>query len=329
MTDESGSINQFPVLKSFLSPGPLGKVIESAYGLSSVYCQLIQATMRDVYLVKSHHESYVLFLYRHNQRTSNEIAAEWEIVDYLKASGAPVAPAVRQKNGDLLLVIPAPEGIRYAVLATFIEGQHLRQHYSPEAVRRYGQAIGQIHTLSDLWADINSLPRPRHDFDFIVRQSLTALEPVMRRRPQDMAYLRKAAATLETWFASPPTHKPEFGFIHGDVIRANAQVSSNGEVTVLDFDLCGQGWRAYDVASYLQVAGTQEAREVFLAGYQQIRRLTDDELSWLPLFEATRYIFELGVPAMNLNHWGTAYLSERLIDASIEGLRQSMAKAGY
>ncbi len=114
--------------------------------------------------------------------------------------------------------------------------------------------------------------------------------------------------------------------VHGDVIRANAQVSADATVTVLDFDLCGPGWRAYDVASYLAVAGTAEAQQAFLAGYQEIRPLGEAEIGWLPLFEAARHIFSLGIPAMNAHHWGSVALSDRNIDDALQSLRRCLTE---
>ncbi len=164
------SNHYFPVVRSLVSTEALAKAIEAAYGFRGAHCQLIQATMRDVYLVNSDKKPCILFIYRHGQRTPEEIIAEWNFIDYLHTRGAPVAPAVRQNTGELLLTLTAPEGTRYAVLSDFVDGKHLRHRYSVEAVRRYGHAIGQIHALSDIMPD--NFTRPCNDFRFIVGQSL-------------------------------------------------------------------------------------------------------------------------------------------------------------
>ena len=114
----------FPVAKSFLAEAALASAIAAAYGLPSVRCQLIAAFMRDVYLVTAQQDRYILFIYRHNHRTMAEIKAEWQFVDYLKAKSVPVTPAVPAPNGDYVLSFPAPEGIRYGVLTTFVAGAY-------------------------------------------------------------------------------------------------------------------------------------------------------------------------------------------------------------
>lgn len=83
-------------------------------------------------------------------------------------------------------------------------------------------------------------------------------------------------------------------------------------MSTLGFDLCGSCWRAYGVASYLVVIrGLPEETELeraFVSGYQQVRPLEEVQTEALPLFEAVRTIVSIGIPAMNVYHWGSAYL---------------------
>lgn len=315
----------FPVRKSFLCDKALARTIEAAYGLSEATCQLITASLRDVYLVASSQQRHAFYIYRYNQRTPTEIFAEWKFVDFLYAHGVPVAPAVPTKSGDLLLAFDTPEGTRYGVLATFIDGKHLRQRPSIQAVRTYGRLIAQIHTLADVMP--YELTRPTHDWELLINQSVVAFDSIITAQLEDKAYLHKVAATLYPKMAVLSTDKPYYGLIHGDAIRANAQVSDDGHVTVLDFDLCGFGWRVYDVASYLLVVkglpDQDESERAFLGGYQEIRSLTSVEQDTLPLFEAVRAVFDIGVKAANVHHWGSAYL-HTFLGQSLERLKQCM-----
>lgn len=315
----------FPVTKSFLSQAALAETIATAYGLSNVRCQLIAAFMRDVYQISSDKRRYVFYIYRHQQRTLDEIKAEWQFVEYLASHGIPVAPAIATRKGEYVLEFPAPEGIRYGVLTTFVEGEHLRRRSSPEAVKSYGQLIAQIHILADEMPF--NLARPANDVEQIVNRSIAAFEVEMPDRPEDVAYLHRCADVVLPRLEVLPQEKPYYGLIHGDVIRANAQVADDGTVTILDFDLCGPGWRAYDIAGYLAVIRGQSDEAAlagaFIEGYEQIRPITELEQEMLPLFEAVRHIFAIGVPAMNVNHWGSAYL-HAFLDQSLAQLRTRM-----
>jgi Ser/Thr protein kinase RdoA (MazF antagonist) len=316
----------FPVAKSFLAQEALADKFVAAYGFTTVRCQLIASFMRDVYLVSSHHDRYIFFIYRHNQRTLDEIKAEWRFVEYLATEGIPVAPAVATKQGEYVLEFPAPEGTRYGVLTTFVEGQHLRQRSSLETVRTYGRLIAQIHTLADEMPF--NLVRPANDVHAILNRSVAAFAAAVPEHPDDVAYLKHCAAVILSRLGTlPHQRKPYYGLIHGDVIRANAQVADDRTVTILDFDLCGPGWRAYDIASYLVVIRglPDEAAlaRAFLSGYEQIRPITEVEREALPVFEAVRHIFSIGVPAMNVNHWGSSYLYA-FLDQSLAQLREKM-----
>src|SRR5262245_62960087 len=109
-----------PIIASFFAPGALAQHIEAAYSFRDVRCQLITATLRDVYLVESRGGRHILIIYRHSQRTWDEIAAEWQFVDYLAQHAVPVAPAIATTTGEQILTLHAPEGIRYAVLTTYV-----------------------------------------------------------------------------------------------------------------------------------------------------------------------------------------------------------------
>lgn len=318
-----------PVLKSFIAEQALTHNIKTGYGLSVVRCQLITAFMRDVYLVTADQKRYIFYLYRHQQRTGSEIRAEWQFVDFLYAHGVAVAPAILSKSGEYVLPIAAPEGNRFGVLTTYVAGEHLRQRSSLEAVKAYGRLIAQIHTLADEMPF--PLTRPVNDVESILKQSLAAFAAEVIDRPRDKDYLSECAAILLARIKGLPKEKPLYGMIHGDVIRTNAQVSEEGVVTVLDFDLCGLGWRMYDIASYLIVirglADELALEQAFLNGYQEVRPLTEIEQEMMPVFEAIRAIFSIGVPAMNVNQWGSAYLYA-FLDDSMDRLSKRMKKIG-
>ena len=102
------------------------------------------------------------------------------------------------------------------------------------------------------------------------------------------------------------------------MIPTNVLVAPDGRLTLLDFDFCGPGWRAFDVATYLHVARDERATEAsgrdFLAGYQEVRPLADWELAAIPLFVAVRELFRLGNWGPRVEEWGTQALPEEMID---------------
>ncbi len=318
-------MNHFPISKSFLHREAIAHQIEEEYGLANVRCQLISATLRDVYLITSSQGRHILYIYRHGQHSTDAISGEWQFVDYLHTSGLPVAPAVPRKMGERLLTFLAPEGIRFGVLTQFVEGAILRRQPSIAAVHAYGQIVARIHVLSDIMPF--TINRPTIDVKTMIQESVEAFEEEAFDRLDDLRLLHESAEILHAKVGNLAQEKPAYGMIHGDVIRANALVSRDGQVTILDFDFCGFGWRAYDVASYLQTIRNASEEENFekgfLKGYNEIRPLASHEKETLPLFEAIRAIFSIGTPAKNIEHWGSAYFYA-FLGQSLASLKSSM-----
>jgi Ser/Thr protein kinase RdoA (MazF antagonist) len=314
-----------PILTSFLNPEALALRAEAAYGFQHARCQLITATLRDVYLVESRAGQHILIVYRHDQHTFDGIAAEWRFVDYLAQHAVPVAPAIVTITGEQILRLQAPEGVRYAVVTTYVSGQHLRRRPSAEATRRYGAIIATIHLLADR-APV-SVVRTTHDIAARLDQALAGIRALLGDGLTERPYLEECAQELQSRLRTLPKEAPTYGIIHGDAIRANALVADDGSVTVIDFDWYGLGWRAYDIASYLLTIRSdpneQPFADAFLSGYTAVRPLAAQEYALLPLFEAVRAILEIGTPALHINLWGSAYL-EGFFAQSLDRLKCSM-----
>jgi Ser/Thr protein kinase RdoA (MazF antagonist) len=323
----NSTMTDLRISKSLFSAAALARHVEGAYSLDAPRCQLISATMRDVYLVTAGRQRYILYIYRSGKRTPKEIAAEWQFVGYLAAQGMPVAPAIPTRGGALLIGLTAPEGLRYTVLTRFIDGESLRRRPGRQAVLTYGRQIATMHHL----ADRLTLPlhRPVIEPTALVEQAVGALTAVLRDRPAVVADLRECAGRVCALLPRVAGVAPEYGLIHGDVIRANALVADGDAVSILDFDLCGYGWRAYDIASYLcAIRGTAnegEYADAFLAGYCEVRSLSAWELAALPLIEAARAIFGLGVPATEVDQWGSTYLYS-FLDHELAQLMRTMQR---
>ena len=93
--------------------------------------------------------------------------------------------------------------------------------------------------------------------------------------------------------ADLPKTIPYYGMIHGDVIRANVQVSNRTKITILDFDLSALGWRIYDIASFLiTLHGPNgiDFKHAYLGGYNAVRPLDSFEQGLIPLFKAIREV---------------------------------------
>jgi Ser/Thr protein kinase RdoA (MazF antagonist) len=330
VNDTHPPVHGLPILHSVPTPTGLAGLLASTYGLDGVRCRLIKGTIRDTYLVESSTGRFVCSIYRRDGRSPAEIEAELDLLDFLDRHGAAVAPARASGTGGRLQAIDFPEGIRQAVLFRYVPGNHLGRQPDPEPARRYGRAIARIHALTDTYP--RTLTRPGIGVAEIMDRPLSAFTEVVTHRPDDVAYLRAAADVLARRIERLPGDAPGYGLVHGDVIPSNAQVMPSGEIAVLDFDFCGFGWRAYDIATYLGEVQFWDASasvaDAFLAGYEEIRPLAAWERTALPVLQAARHIHSLGTPAMFVDLWGSAYLSDRMIDVLVGAVRTCMDAAG-
>ena len=310
-----GNATHIPALRSILTPEPLTALVERAYGLTVTRLQLIKAVVLDTYRVWTNAGPYILRIYPGCRRTLAEINAELDLLAYLHMQGVPVSIPVVQRNGERLLTIQAPEGTRYAVLFTYAQGEPLGEDLP--AIRTYGETLARIHTLADTLPP--TLARTPLDQAFLLDRPLEHLHN-LGQRSDDWAFLQRVADRIRPQITALPTTAPQFGYCHGDTGANNAHVDAEGRVTLFDFDFCGLGWRAYDLATFLSGESTA-VTDALLQGYQTVRLLTDEERAALPLFQIAQSIWMLGTRASYINEWGEIHFTNHFVDRVVGFIR--------
>lgn len=321
---ELAAVGHLPVARSLPEPAALAAAIGGVYGLRVTGCALLARSMRDVYRIDSTAGPYIFYLYPEGREAAT-VAAEWRIAAHLAASGVRVVTAALPRR---MLRWEAPEGSRLGVLAGYHPGRHLRHRPTLAAVRDYGTLIARLHLASPL---APPLARPPHDPSRWIERGVAATLLLLPGARALHDRLHACARWLRPRLEGLPRAGAAYGLIHGDVIRANAQVGDDGRVTLLDLDLCGAGWRAYDVASFLAVCrgspDEQPTIEAFLNGYEGLRPLNDEARATLPLFEVARALFAIAVPALEGPHLGTQAL-QAAIRWGLPRLDDAMQRAG-
>jgi Ser/Thr protein kinase RdoA (MazF antagonist) len=320
--DHSRSI---PIQRSILSAEALAPIVAQAYELDGVSCQLIKSAMLDTYAITAATGPAILRIYPAQRRTKSHVLAELDVLDYLYAAGVAVSISIPQRDGDRLLAIQAPEGARYAALFTYAPGQPLSQQCTPPNARTFGYTLAQVHTIADT---LTPLPaRPPLDLSTLLDRSITTLDQVFGQRASEWAYLKQITSAVQSHIAALPTEPPWYGLCHGDVGSANAHITADGRLTLIDFDMCGVGWRAYDIATFC-IDEPEAIVAAFLEGYQTVRALTATERAALPWFQIAQNIWVLGLRADYVNDWGSALLSDRLVNHILTFIKQTIARAG-
>jgi Ser/Thr protein kinase RdoA (MazF antagonist) len=321
-----------PILKSLLSADALGEVVAREYGLEEVRCQLIKALTLDTYLVRSRSGSFALRVYPAVRRTEAEVRGELEFLVRLQAAGIPVSAPVARPDGSRYLALEAPEGTRLAVLFGFAAGQGLNDRPLPEHLRAYGALLARLHQAADAMPPITS--RPALTLEELVDEPLEVLLRAFGARSSAGSMGRYASALVRPVIAALPREAPVYGFCHGDPGTSNALVTSDGRLTLLDFDFCGPAWRAHDLAMAVNDLPEDHARHL-LEGYQGVRPLSADEVASIPSFQAAHYLWLLAMRTRYLNEWGSfVFPDDRVIytftriEALVAKLKKAKERAG-
>jgi Ser/Thr protein kinase RdoA (MazF antagonist) len=308
-----------------LSAEALGRHLQGLYSIGEVRaCVLLQHNLNDTYLVETTTGRYVLRVSQAPRptgaswRTLDDLLFEVDVLLHLARKGVPVAAPVSQRDGAYASQVYAPEGVRHVVLFTYAAGDPVSAPKQTESLaQRYGQAVARLHVATEDFAS----PHPRFalDLDFLLTKPLTIVTPFLADRPADWQYVHSLATTLAERLDELHMSGLEQGLCHGDVQGGNAHLAPDGTLTFFDFDVCGLGWRAYDIAVFCWGAALGkvrlgwEARTVdglraaYLSGYEAVRPLRPVEQEAIDALVLLRQYWYLG---LEVGHWDTWGVSE-------------------
>lgn len=326
----------FPVTHSIPSIAALLSEVASQYAIAPPTggC-FLNIGVNDTFLVRSARSQSVLRVYRHNLRTLDEIHYELEILQHLKAAGVAVAAPIARKEGRgdrFLTAIDAPEGQRWAAMFEFAPGRELEygKGKPTEPVYRYGRMAASLHAATVDFA--SDRQRASLDLETLLAQPLRSIQTKLcdrLGRSSEWPYFSGLARKLRDAIAALPDL--DWGFCHGDLHGGNAHI--DGEiVTPFDFDCCGLGWRAYDLAVFkrdLRASGHPlEIWEAFLRGYGEVRALGERDRRAIELFVPVRHLWMLGLHVDNGDDWGFGWLGEEYLDRERKFLQDWEAEFG-
>jgi Ser/Thr protein kinase RdoA (MazF antagonist) len=284
------------VLTSLIAPGALSLLAEAAYDLGApAHSKLVSHNDNDHYLLTAGERRHVLRVYRHQKhwlRGESDYLFELDWLDFLHQRGLPVSHPIRRRDGGFLGSLAAPEGLRYWALFSLAEGRITRM--DPVKAEIFGRSIAQIHVES------NDFSSPHERVHFDLDQILE--KPVLRIRAslgddrgEDLEFLGDLAGKLRRRVRETRFSGDAYGIIGGDFHGGNHYFTEENRVTHFDLDLCGYGWRAYDLAIFRWAGGgPDELWQPFLDGYQSVRPLSETEMEMIPTFVQLRQIWLMG-----------------------------------
>lgn len=312
----------FPVTHSVLSADALLQEVSMHYTIEQpIECRLLSRKMNDVYLIVTARGPYILRVYRTPWRSREEILYELDFLQFLDRQGVTVAKPLPRRDGKITDSLSAPEGHRNIVLFTYAVGRPLQLNEVDS--HDFGMVIALMHNAADHF--VSHHHRPSLDLRQLVDEPLRAIQPFLHNRVEDWQFLNRVARLLHTRLSRLNAEGLDQSVCHGDVYDGNAHRDDEGQITLFDFDLCGPGWRVYDLAVYrstLDFAGAdQQVWAAFLDGYREWRQLAKCDLEAIPLLVLARRIWHMGNQVANASDWGTGSLAGYFDNRALPNIR--------
>lgn len=324
----AASMAAFAATDSNLSPGALVEHVLSRYALDAIgRCRLHSRGLNDTYKVETKRgETYYLRVYYAGRRSREAIETEIAMLSHLAQQNVTVSAPLSRTDGAILTPLDCIEGRRWAVLFPAAPGKELRRKkYTDELAARYGETAAAIHCAAESFKGPQR--RPALDLELLLEQPLRRVTSAIAHRPQDVAYVEELSERLRRRIRRAAGL--EIGFCHGDFHGGNSG-ESDGSFTIFDFDCCGWGYRAYDLAVFpwgfaVDECTTERVEAMgrsFLAGYMRRRMLADNDIDAIPAFVAIREIWLLGLHLDIGDQFGWGWINDGYFDHHFKMLRE-------
>ncbi|HEX8377911.1 MAG TPA: phosphotransferase [Pedobacter sp.] len=307
-------MEKFPVISSILSAEHIGLFVKTEYGLAGdVACKLLKTGINHSYLIIDDKSKFVFRVYSINWRTELEINEEIRLLNLLVDKGVSVSYPQKDVNDNYIQYLEAPEGRRQGVLFSFAEGDKLL-NYSSELHYAIGKTMAQIHQHA---LDFK-LERVAYTPEIVLQNSFENLRSFLPSGCEELTWMASAQAYLLNQISKVDSTKIRQGAVHLDIWFDNMNITKDGQITIFDFDFCGNGWLCYDIAYYiLQLHSTEkDASERnlkvhnFLKGYESVNPITEEEKRILPILGTSLYFFYLGIQCQRYDNWSNVFLNE-------------------
>lgn len=307
-------MNDFPVTNSTLSATHLRSFLQEYYNFSgSITCSLLKTGINDTYLITAENTKYIFRIYSLNWRTETEILEEIRLLNLLRENHLPVSYPIADGKDNYIQHLNAPEGNRFGVLFSFAAGEK-QLNYPAELHYKIGEIMARIH---DVTLGLQ-LERVTYTSKVLLRDPFEHLKKFLPKGTEEMGFMLSAQKYLLGEFAKVDTDQVRTGAVHLDIWFDNLSIDNGEDVTLFDFDFCGNGWLCFDVAYYiLQLNSTEKDEaecklktESFLNGYNSVIQLSDEELRIIPMLGVSLYFFYLGIQCQRFDNWSNVFLNE-------------------
>jgi Ser/Thr protein kinase RdoA (MazF antagonist) len=173
------------------------------------------------------------------------------------------------------------------------------------------------------------LNRVDYSPEIILIDSLKNVASFLNNETEEMIFMKSAQSYLLQEFKNADTAQIRQGVVHLDIWFDNLNITTDNQITIFDFDFCGNGWLCLDIAYYIlqlhnlekyELKEYQPKVESFLKGYESVTPISSEEKRLIPMLGVSLYFFYLGVQCQRYENWSNSFLSENYLKRFINGL---------
>lgn len=316
----------FPVTSSTLSESELGRFIIEKYSLEkNSTCKLFRTGVNHTYFISNLTTKFVVRVYCHQWRSKKEIQEEIKLLDLLRNNNLSVSYPIPDNDGNLIQEVNAPEGTRYIVLFSYANGDKVR-FMNEQTCFNIGELMGKVHKITTN----KSIDRICYTNDILIKDSYNYLIRFFSEDLEEIKYIKKLSNRISKEFEDFHPTESQKGILHLDIWYDNLSVNAD-QITLFDFDNCGNGSFVYDLGYFcIQLFHIETDKkeykskvQKFMEGYKSIRPLSEKEIDLLPSAGASIFTFYLGIQAQRFD-WSNIFFTENYIKMFIGRIKNWM-----
>ena len=295
------------IARSFIAAESVAEIVAAEYDCPSpvsakLFSKLLRTQDNDHYLVTSGDGAqYAFRMYQQGdrfRRVESDYLYEMDWLNFLRERELPVSYPITRRDGGTIGRLDAPEGLRYYAMFSLAHGDPLSLK-DPEQLYTMGEMMARIHVVSDGFTSPHA--RKPIDLAYLLDRPLERIRRLwIDDRIDELDLVLTAAEEARDELAGLVDQFPADGWgpIGGDFHHSSVYFDEVNRPTFFNFDLCGPGWRAYDIAAFLSNANLMHApaerAEAFFAGYFAVRQLNDAEHAAIAPFLTIRRVWLMG-----------------------------------
>ena len=247
-------------------------------------------------------QKYLLRIHRYGYHSTAAIEEELRWLNAISdASDIPVPRPLKAKNGLQYVVVkhPAMSYPRHCAVFRWVEGQFLWKRTNEKYMTKLGELIAQLQKIGKkqeiqhrkYWS-VEGLIGQKSKFG-----DLKKVKGIPNKQHQQLLIARDCL--LKTMSQYEVQNPDKFGLMHADLHFGNFVVR-RGNFGAIDFDDCGTGMYAYDLAISMQALeflvfyekrrDFDSLRNALLSGYSQVMPLTEEDIEKVVAFGAVRQL---------------------------------------